>query len=166
MFHLLSSLYILVVSCLSSFIFSYILVLFRFLLSCLVLSSLLFCRVLFSLCPCLLSMSLCLCLCLSLSLSLHLRVVLWLCCCVVLCLVLWCVCGVVCVVWHRENPRVSTQYVPVCPLKTSPCARSKRPRVYRHHTHMFLYVLDGHRQFCSPKFAHIGLTRDPEVHQK
>ena len=25
---------------------------------------------------------------------------------------------------------------------------------------------EGHRQFCLPKFAHTGLSRDPEVHQK
>ena len=25
---------------------------------------------------------------------------------------------------------------------------------------------EGHRQFCLPKFAHIGLSRDPKVHQK
>ena len=42
--------------------------------------------------------------------------------CVVLCCV---VCGVVC----------DTLKNPVCPLNTSPCVRSKRPRVYRHHAH-------------------------------
>ena len=26
--------------------------------------------------------------------------------------------------------------LPVCPFKTSPCVRSKRPRVYRHHAHI------------------------------
>ena len=83
------------------------------------------------LCPCLLSLSLSLTLSLFLSLF---RVVLW-------CVVLWCVCGVVCgvvcVVWHRENP--------VCPLKTSPCVRSKRPRVCRHHEHM-CFNMAGQRQ--------------------
>ena len=83
LFSLLSSLVFL---SLFSLIFSHLL------LSCLVLSSLLLsilCRLLFSLCPYLLSLSL------SVSVSLYLRVVSWSCCCVVLCLVLWCVwCGV------------------------------------------------------------------------
>ena len=175
LFHLLSSLRILVLS--------------RLLLSCLVLSSFVFSSLVYPLPSSLLSLSLSsfpVSLSLSLSLS-YLRVVVWSCCCVVLCLVLWCVCGVVysvvCVVWHAENP--------VCPFKTCPCVRSKRPRVYRHHAHMLKHmcawcrytrgrferthghVLSGHtagrgrvRQFCLPKFAHIGSTRDPEVHQK
>ena len=29
---------------------------------------------------------------------------------------------------------------PVCPLKTSPCVRSKRPHVYRHHAHMLKHM--------------------------
>ena len=82
------------------------------------------------------------------------RDVLCACCvCVGVC-VLVCVCGGVCVVvvWHAENP--------VCALKTSPCVRSKRSRVYRQHAHMF------YRQFCLPKFAHVGLSRAAEVHHK
>ena len=61
-----------------------------------------------------------LCLCLSLSVSV------W---CCVLC------CGVVCVVWHRENP--------VCPFKTPPCVRSKRLRVCRHHAYMCFNMCVG-----------------------
>ena len=131
LFHLVSSLLFsfffsllvlsLLLSCVSSSLFS---LHSRLVLSCLLFSSLLLsllCRLLFSV---------------SVSVSLYLRVVLWSCCCVVLCLVVWCVCGVlcgvVCVVWHRENP--------VCPLKTCPCVRSKRPRVYRHHAHMSCLV--------------------------
>ena len=110
----------------------------------------------------------------SLCLCLSLRVVL---CCVVLCLVLWCVvCGVVCVVWHRENP--------VCTFKTCPCVPVPRAHVKIHvrvvpvHTVTFRTYTrarfewtyggeeEGHRQFCLPKFAQIGLSRDPEVHQK
>ena len=37
----------------------------------------------------------------------------------------WCCGGVVC-----------PFKIPVCPSKTSPCVRSKRPRVYQHHAHM------------------------------
>ena len=29
---------------------------------------------------------------------------------------------------------------PVCGFRTSPCVRSKRPRVYQHHAHMFQHV--------------------------
>ena len=49
-------------------------------------------------------------------------------CCVVMCCgvcVNVCVCVLVC-----DTLRNS-----VCPLNTSPCVRSKRPRVYRHHAH-------------------------------
>ena len=35
-----------------------------------------------------------------------------------------------------KNPRASVQNVSVRPSKTSPCVRSKRPRLYRHHGHM------------------------------
>ena len=58
----------------------------------------------------------------SLSVSVFLRVVLW-----SWCVVSWCVvlCVLVC-----DTLRNS-----VCPLNTSPCVRSKRPRVYRHHAH-------------------------------
>ena len=79
--------------------------------------------------------SLSLSLSLSVSVSLYLRVVVWSCCCVVLCLVLWCVCvvcSVVCVVWHAENPRVSIQNVPVCTFKTSPCVPAPRAHVETH----------------------------------
>ena len=78
---------------------------------------------------------------------------------------------------------------PVCPLNTSPCGRSQRRRVCRHHANMCFNmcawcwytrgrferthgdVLSGHtekggnhRQFCLPKFAHIGLSRASKVH--
>ena len=68
--------------------------------------------------------------------------------------------------------------------ETSPCVHSKRPRVCRHHAHMLKHmcawcqytrgrferthgdVLNGHtgskrghRQFCTPKFAHVRLSR-------
>ena len=33
-----------------------------------------------------------------------------------------------------------TSCLPVCGFKTSPCVRSKRPRVYRHHAHMFQHM--------------------------
>ena len=77
-----------------------------------------------------LCLSVSVCLCLSLS-PCAVVVVLLLCCgvscCVVLCLVLCC--GVVwCVV-------CDTLKNPVCSSNTSPYVRSKRPRVYRHHTH-------------------------------
>ena len=97
---------------------------------------------------------------------------------VVVVVVCVCVCGV-----HAEKHRVSTQHVP--------CVRSKRPRVCRQHAHMcfnmcaccrhtrgrfertHVDVLSGHtekggnhRQFCLPKFAHIGLSRASEVHKR
>ena len=60
--------------------------------------------------------------------------------CVVSVRVLW-LCGrvvvvccavVLCGVWHREKPRVSTQNVPVCTFKTSPCVPAPRPHVETH----------------------------------
>ena len=112
--------------------------------------------------------------CLSLSLSLSpCGVVVALLCCVVSCVV---VCGVVCVVWHRENA--------VCTFKTCPCVPVPRAHVKIHvrvvavHTVTFRTYTrarfewtyggeeEGHRQFCLPKFARIGISRDPEVHQK
>ena len=35
---------------------------------------------------------------------------------------------------------ISSDDLPVCGFKTSPCARSKSPRVYRHHAHMFQHM--------------------------
>ena len=117
---------------LSSLVLSWLL--FRRLFSCLVSplpSSL-------SLCPCLLSLSvsgLCgLSFVLSLSLesvsvSVSLKTVsvsvsVSVCCCVLVC--------VVCAVWCVACDTMKNS---VCPLNTSPCVRSKRPRVYRHHAH-------------------------------
>ena len=105
--------------------------------SCLVLSCLVFFCLLFS------------CLSSAVFSSLSVRVF-FLCLSLCLCLcfslspcgvVLLC-CVVVCVVWHRENP--------VYPLKTCPCGGEG----------------EGHRQFCLPKFAHIGLSRASEVHRR
>ena len=114
-------------------------------------------------------------LCHSLSPSLSLSISVWCCGRVdVLCCVLCC--GV-CVVWHRENP--------VYRLKTCPCVRLKRPRVYRHHAHMCFNMRArcqntrarfewthggevgcGHRQFCFPRLVHIASSRASEVHRK
>ena len=67
-----------------------------------------------------------LCLCLSLSLSFSV----WCCGRDVLC------CGVVCVLCVLMCVLVcDTLRNSVCPLNTSPCVLSKRPRVYRHHAH-------------------------------
>ena len=101
-------------------------------------------------------------------------------CCVVLCGVVWCCevwCCVVwcCVVWHAENLCVDS--------KRFPCVRSKRLRVYRQHSHMlfsmwawcrytrgrfeythgkrFESTHGGHRQFCLPRKAHVGLPLGP-----
>ena len=126
------------------------------------------------LCFCLLSLSLSLFLSVSVSVSLCLRVVL---CVVVLCGV----CGVLCVwcgVWRGLARR-----------KKPPCVDSNRPRVYRHHAHMCYHMcawcrytrrrfesthggfLDGHTEgrgssLVLPKFAHVWLSRDSEVHHK
>ena len=90
------------------------------LFSCLVLSS----SVFSSLSVPVFFLSLSLSLCLSLSLS-PCGVV----CDAVLCFVVVMCCVVVlCVV-------CDTLKTPVCPLNTSPCVRSKRPRVYWHHAH-------------------------------
>ena len=71
------------------------------------------------------SFSVCL---LSLSLSVCLRVLLWW-------LFLWLLFVVVVVVVSREGVWCDTLKKTVCPSKTSPCVRPKRPRVYRHHAH-------------------------------
>ena len=84
-------------------------------------------------------------------------------CCVVLCCVVLCcvVCygvrGVVCLVWCLlcgtvENHHVSARNVPVCTFKTSPCVPAPRAHVETHSDYQ--------------NFVHIGLSRDPEVHQK
>ena len=89
-------------------------------------------------------------------------------CCVV---VLWC-CAVV-VLWRcgvsipsspcvrPKRPRVSIQNEPMCTGTTRTCV-STRGRFGRTHGG------EGgcHRQFCLPKFAHIGLSRAPEVHKE
>ena len=169
----LSSLFSLLSSLVLSFLFHllfaflYCLVFSCLVLFCLLLSSpllSLLCRLLFSV-PVFF-----LCLCLSLS---PCGVVVVLLCCVLSCVV-------VCVVWHRENP--------VCPLKTCPCVRSKRARVYRHHAHMLntcargastqVYVSNVHMKaflnphtggrckFCLQRKAHVEFSLGPrEVHQ-
>ena len=160
-FLFLSSLFL---SFLSFLFFSFLFFSFLF-FSCLVLSCLLFSFLVLS--------------CLSFSVSVWCCVVLCgvVLCCVVLCgVVLCCVCGVVwCGVWLGTQKK--------------PCVDSKRPRVYRHHAHMWYHLCawcrytrgrfesthggfldghtgerregggggegrEGHRQFCSPKFAH------------
>ena len=54
-------------------------------------------------------------------------------CCVMLCVSLWswCVFGVL---RHGEK---NVKKKPVYTFKTPPCVHSKRPRVYRHHAHMY-----------------------------
>ena len=100
------------------------------------------------------------------------------CCCLIGWLWLWlwlwswcgrgCGRGVACVVWHAEKTRVSIQNASMCTFKTSPCAAAPRGRFECTHGG----VLDGHaavggrRQFRLPKFAHVGLSRASEVHQK
>ena len=89
-----------------------------------------------------------LCLCLSLSLSPCGVVVVMCCvvlCCVNVCVVLCCVVCVVCVVCVNVCVNVcvlvcDTLRNSVCPLNTSTCVRSERPRVYRHHAHMFQHM--------------------------
>ena len=101
-------------------------------------------------------------------------------------------CVSLCVVVVVERRVCCTLKTSVCPSKTPPCVCSKRLRVYRHHAHMLKHMcawcrytrgrferthtetlwMDtrragvGHRQFCSPKFAHGELSRAPEVHQR
>ena len=93
----------------------------------------------------------------SLSLSsLWLLWLLWLLLCVVCCVL----CAVWCVVWHAENPRVSIQNVPLCARTTRACVTYTWGRFLNGHTG----GRRGHRQFCLPKFAHVGLSRASEVH--
>ena len=159
--------------------------LFHLLVSSLLLSRLLFCCLVlsFHVLSCLsFSVSLGLSLFLSsFSVSLSVSVCHCLCVCgVVCCGVVWCVWCVVCVVWCVA--RLGTQ-------KKPPCVDSKRPRVYRHHAHMCYHMcawcrytrrrfesthgsfLDGHTEgrgssLVLPKFAHVWLSRDSEVHHK
>ena len=49
-----------------------------------------------------------------------------------MCALLWCCGGVLC----------PFKNVPVCPSKTSSCARPKRPRVCRHHAHTLKHLCD------------------------
>ena len=80
-------------------------------------------------------------LCLSLLLSPHDAV-----CCVLWCMSLWSwcywwsCCVFVCVLRHAEKtwkkPVCGFKNASVCAFKTSPCVRSKCPRVYGHHAHM------------------------------
>ena len=45
--------------------------------------------------------------------------------------------------WKAENlrgPPLPLPLPPVCAFNTSPCVRSKRPRVHRHHAHMFQHM--------------------------
>ena len=86
------------------------------------------------------------------------------------CCVVWC--GVVCAVW------CGTLKTPCVDSKRFPCVDSKRPRVCRQHAHMlfsmwawytrgrfestqgkrFVHTHGGHRQFCLPRTAHVGLS--------
>ena len=111
------------------------------LFSCLVVSSFVFSSLVFSLLfrllsspgPCLLS--------LSLSVSVSFSV--WCCVCDVLCFVVFCCVVCVCVLCVLMCVCVlvcDTLRNSVCPLNTSPCVRSKRHRVYRHHAHMLKHM--------------------------
>ena len=88
-----------------------------------------------------------------------------------------CVGGVVCAVW------CGTLKTPCVDSKRFPCVDSKRPRVCRQHAHMlfnmwawcrytrgrfesthgkrFESTHGGHRQFCLPRKAHVGLSLGP-----
>ena len=101
----------------------------------------------------------------SRSLSVCLRVVLWSCCVVSRVVV----CGVLCVVWHRENP--------VCPLKTCPCVPAPRAHVETHvravpvHTGTFLnaHTAERRRVIVSSDYQNLptyGYHVVPEGHQK
>ena len=118
-------------------------------------------------------------------------VVLCLVCCVLCCVVVWCVCGVVRVCDTLKNPlcplntsRVYVENVTVCSLKMFPCTPAPRAHVETtcargagtHRDFLNEYTgtfsMDtrgaggGHRQFCAPKLAHVGLSRASEVHQR
>ena len=187
---LVSSLSSVLFSCVSSSLFSLhsCLVSSSLVLSCFVFFCLLFSclsSAVFSSLSCSVSLSLSLsvsvCLCLSQFLSHSVS----LCLCLRVVVLWWCVWWWWwCVVWHRENP--------VCPLKTSPCVRSKRSRVYRHHAHMLkhmcawcrhtrgrferthLRVLNGHtarreRVIVNSAYQNLpkkGYHLTPEVHKK
>ena len=91
------------------------------------------------------------------------------------CVFVWCC--VVCAVW------CGTLKTPCVDSKRFPCVDSKRPRVCRQHAHMlfsmwawcrhtrgrfesthgkrFESTHGGHRQFCLPRTAHVGLSLGP-----
>ena len=71
----------------------------------------------------------------SVSVSVSVSFSVWCCVCDVLCFVVLCVLCVLMCVLVCDTLRNS-----VCPLNTSPCVRSKRPGVYRHHAHMFQHM--------------------------
>ena len=125
-----------------------------------------------------LSLSVSLCLSLSLSVSFCLCVMLCVvlcsvccCCCRVVVVCVWCVClcvVFVCVaarrkneektrIWLQKRLRVYIQNVPVYAGTTRTCVSTLRVGAGIH---------GDHRQFCFPKFAHIGLSLASEVHQR
>ena len=153
---------------------------FSFILSCFVLSSL--SSSLLSLHSWSLSLSPCDVVCVSV-------------CCVLLCVVGVCcvwvwvfVCGCWLCTWSWWSVRCGTLKNPVCPHKTPPWVRSKRPRVHRHHAHMCFNmcawcrytwkrierthggVLSGHTEsspvLLTKKSPRTVLTCPREVHQK
>ena len=185
LFSLLSSLFSLLLSFIFSLLFAFLscLVLSCLVLFCLLLS--LLCRLLFSLCPCLLSLSLSIsvwcvvlccvvlsCLVLScLVLSCLVLSCLVLSCLVLSCLVLSCLvlCGTVktpCV--HSKRARVYVHNVPVCTGTTLTCVETCARGAGTHgdvlnvHTGTFWIHTrgaGGHRQFYLPKSAHVRLSR-------
>ena len=98
------------------------------------------------------------------------------------------VCGCWLCTWSWWSVRCGTLRNPVCPHKTPPCVRSKRPRVHRHHAHMCFNmcawcrytrgrierthggVLSGHTEsspvLLTKKSPRTVLTCTREVHQK
>ena len=83
---------------------------------------------------------------------------------------MWCVGGVS--VGTLKTPCVDSKRlhvyirnVPVCTGTTRTCVETCARGAGTHGDVLNAHT-GGHRQFCLPKFAHIGLSRDPEVRQK
>ena len=73
-----------------------------------------------------------------------------------------------------EKPVCGFKNASVCSFETSPCMLAPRAHTFQHVRVVPVHTGDvlngqregrsggGHRQFCSPRFAHVGLSRASE----
>ena len=84
--------------------------------------------------------------------------------CVSSCVFVWCcvvLCGVCRVVWHAENPVLDSKRFPCVDSKRSPCMPHTLGRFESTHGKRFESTHGGHRLFCLPRTAHVGLSLGP-----